>query len=81
MHIAKNFIALVNALMSLKEEIPYSKTVIADEEISIAKVKFSDAEKKTVTDIVRGCFDKLDPEKHKIILINPNASELLIQRR
>ena len=80
-HIAKNFIALVNALMSSKEEIPYSKTVIADEEISIAKVKFSDVEKKTVTGIVQGCFDKFDPEKHKIILINPNASELLIQRR
>jgi ADP-heptose:LPS heptosyltransferase len=81
MHIAKNFIALVNALMSLKEEIPYSKTVIADEEISIAKVKFSDAEKKTVTDIIHNCYDKFDPQKHKIILINPNASELLIQRR
>jgi ADP-heptose:LPS heptosyltransferase len=80
-HIAKNFIALVNALMSSKEEIPYSKTVIADEEISIAKVKFSDVEKKTVTGIVQGCFDKFDPEKYKIILINPNASELLIQRR
>jgi ADP-heptose:LPS heptosyltransferase len=80
-HIAKNFIALVNALMSSKEEIPYSKTLIMDEEISIAKVKFSDVEKKIVTDIVRNCFDKFNPEKHKIILINPNASELLVQRR
>jgi ADP-heptose:LPS heptosyltransferase len=80
-HIAKNFIALVNALMSPNEEIPYSKTLITDEEINITKVKFSDVEKKTVIDIVRGCFDKFDPEKNKIILINPNASELLIQRR
>jgi ADP-heptose:LPS heptosyltransferase len=80
-HIAKNFIALVNALLSSKEEIPYSKTLITDEEISITKVKFSDVEKKTVIDIVRGCFDKFDPEKNRIILINPNASELLIQRR
>ena len=32
-------------------------------------------------DIVRDCFGKFNPEKHKIILINPNASELLIQRR
>jgi ADP-heptose:LPS heptosyltransferase len=80
-HIAKNFIALINALMSLNEEIPYSKTLITDEEINITKVKFSDVEKKKVIDIVRGCFDKFDPEKNKIILINPNASELLIQRR
>jgi ADP-heptose:LPS heptosyltransferase len=80
-HIAKNFIALVNALMSSNEEIPYSKTLITDEEITIAKVKFSDAEKKTIIEIVRNCFDKFDPAKNKIILINPNASELLIQRR
>jgi ADP-heptose:LPS heptosyltransferase len=80
-HIAKNFVALVNALMSPQEEIPYSKTLITDEEISIAKVKFSADEKKTVIDIVRGCMEGFDPEKHKIILINPNASELLIQRR
>jgi ADP-heptose:LPS heptosyltransferase len=80
-HIAKNFIALVNALLSSNEEIPYSKTKIEDEEIQIAKVKFSDEEKKTVTNIVRECFHAFDFEKHKIILINPNASELLIQRR
>lgn len=81
LHVAKNFIALVNALLSSKEEIPYSKTMITDEEVHIAKVNFSTAEKKTIRDVVQNCFDKFDPEKNKIILINPNASELLIQRR
>jgi ADP-heptose:LPS heptosyltransferase len=80
-HIAKNFIALVNALTSSQEEIPYSKTKIEDEEITLAKVKYSASEKETVLDIVRGCFENLDSAKHKIVLINPNASELLIQRR
>ncbi|MCX5849087.1 MAG: glycosyltransferase family 9 protein [Deltaproteobacteria bacterium] len=80
-HIAKNFIALVNALLSPQEEIPYSKTMIPDEEISIAKVKTSDVEKNKIIDIVQSCFEKFDSKKHKIILINPNASELLIQRR
>jgi ADP-heptose:LPS heptosyltransferase len=80
-HIAKNFIALVNALLSSKEETPYSKSLITDGEISIAKVKFSDAEKKDIVEIIKGCFEKYDTGKHKIILINPNASELLIQRR
>lgn len=80
-HIAKNFIALVNALSSSKEEVPYSKTNINDSEIEITKVKFSAKEKEKIKDIVRGCFAKFDSERHKIILINPNASELLIQRR
>lgn len=81
MHIAKNFIALVNALLSPKEEIPYSKTRIQDAEISMAKVHITDTQKKTVLDIIRGCFDAFDPSRHKIVLINPNASEMLVQRR
>jgi ADP-heptose:LPS heptosyltransferase len=80
-HIAKNFIALVNALLTNKEEVPYSKTKITDDEITLAKVSFTNTGKQTIIDIVADCFSEYSPEKHKIILINPNASELLIQRR
>lgn len=80
-HIAKNFIALVNALMADKEEIPYSKSLIGDEEISLAKVNIVSEQKKIIQDIVLNCTSEFSPEKNKIILINPNASELLIQRR
>lgn len=80
-HIAKNFIALVNALLSAHKEIPYSKTRVADEEITIAKAVFSADDKKKIIDIVKSCFEKYDASKYKIILMNPNASELLIQRR
>jgi len=80
-HIAKNFIALINALLSSKEEIPYSKTLIGDEEISLVKVNIVSEQKKTIQDIVLNCASEFNPEKNKIILINPNASELLIQRR
>jgi ADP-heptose:LPS heptosyltransferase len=80
-HIAKNFIALINALLSSKEEIPYSKTLIGDEEISLAKVNIVSEKKKTIQDIVFNCTSEFNTGKNKIILINPNASELLIQRR
>jgi ADP-heptose:LPS heptosyltransferase len=80
-HIAKNFIALVNSLLSVREEIPYSKTLITDDEIVLAKVNVSAVEKQPVIQIVRDCYKDYSPGKHKIILINPNASELLIQRR
>ncbi len=40
-HIAKNFIALANALIASNEEIPYSKTLVSDEEISLQKVTYS----------------------------------------
>lgn len=80
-HIAKNFIALVNALLARSKEIPYSKTLITDEEITLAKVENSDEEKKGIRDLVKSCFPGFQPDVHKVILINPNASELLIQRR
>jgi ADP-heptose:LPS heptosyltransferase len=80
-HIAANFIALVNALESEKVEIPYSKTKIAQEDLVLAKADVSQEEKNTVLEIIRECFSGFDPQKHKIILINPNASLLLIQRR
>jgi ADP-heptose:LPS heptosyltransferase len=47
-HIAKNFIALINALLASKKEIPYSKSLIGDEEISLAKVNISSDQKKTI---------------------------------
>jgi len=80
-HIAKNFIALVNALLAKKKEIPYSKTLITDQEIELAEVKFPEEGKMAVRNIVSSCFKGFNPAIHKIILINPNASELLIQRR
>jgi ADP-heptose:LPS heptosyltransferase len=40
MHIAKNFIALVNALYSPKREIPYSKTLIKDDESRQYRISF-----------------------------------------
>ncbi len=80
-HIAKNFIAMINALLAPEREVPYSKTLVTDDEIVLTKLKFSPSAKKPIIDIIRSSFGQFNPEKHKIILINPNASELLIQRR
>ena len=80
-HIAANFIALVNALTARKEEVPYSKTYIEKEDLELAKACVSEEQKKVILNLIRDNFRDFDPQKHKIVLINPNASELLIQRR
>jgi ADP-heptose:LPS heptosyltransferase len=80
-HIAANFIALVNALKSAKAEVPYSKTKISDEDLVLAKADVSQDEKDAILGMIRDCFSGYDSRKHKIVLINPNASLLLIQRR
>ncbi|WP_297442549.1 glycosyltransferase family 9 protein [Sulfurimonas sp.] len=80
-HIAKNFIALVDALLSEKQEVPFTKRIIPDEEIQIAKAVISDEEKESVLGIIAGMYDGFDKNKNPIILVNSNASDLLPQRR
>jgi len=80
-HIAKNFIALANALISSNEEIPYSKTQIGDDEIKLSRMNYSDEQKSSMRKKIAEDYKNFDENKHRVILINPNASELLIQRR
>jgi ADP-heptose:LPS heptosyltransferase len=79
-HISQNLIALVNALIVAKPQIPYSKTPVIDADL---KVSLPTPE-KTVRDAmiarVRAAA-QIDPEAHRVVLINPNASELLPHRR
>lgn len=80
-HIAKNFIALVDALLSTQEELPYTKRIISDSETALAKVSVSDDEKAAVYTIIGHHYEGFDPQKNPIILVNSNASDLLPQRR
>jgi ADP-heptose:LPS heptosyltransferase len=80
-HISKNFIALVNALIDDNGEIPYSKRKIDDEEIKLDKAEISSHDIQAVRESIAQKFKDYSENKHKLVLINPNASELLIQRR
>lgn len=80
-HIARSFIALVNALLSDKPEVPYSKTLISDEEIKLRQVSVSEEQKAAMLARIREDYAGFDATRQQVILINPNASELLPQRR
>ena len=80
-HIAKNFIALANALISSNDEIPYSKTIISNEEIRLKKVTYNDKQLSSVPALISDEYKDYEASRHRVVLINPNASELLIQRR
>ena len=73
-HIAKNFVALTNALTSDHEEIPYSKTLISDDDIKLRKAEISEDAKKQMHALVSECYSEYQPDKYRILLINPNAS-------
>ncbi|QQS54374.1 MAG: glycosyltransferase family 9 protein [Candidatus Competibacteraceae bacterium] len=81
LHIAKNFIALVNAALADSEEIPFSKTLISDSEIDLAKAEVSESALSTMNDRIRSEYAAYDEKHFRVVLINPNASDLLPQRR
>ncbi len=80
-HIGKNFIALVNGLLSEHPEVPYSKTLIADEELVMPRFRCSEQERERVRRIVAKRAGVTADRIGHLVLINPNASELLPQRR
>jgi ADP-heptose:LPS heptosyltransferase len=78
-HIAKNFVALINALFSHINEGIYSKTSIEDKEITLSKATCSTTEKKHIQAKIKAFYP--DYKNQAIMLVNPNASDLLPQRR
>jgi ADP-heptose:LPS heptosyltransferase len=81
LHIAKNFISLVNATLAERTELPFSKTRIDDGEIRLARAPGDAAADERMRGLVRKAYPGYDAARHRIVLVNPNASELLPQRR
>jgi len=80
-HIAKSFIALVNTALAKKEELPYSKSLVTDDEIRLAKAEVSEMQLAMVREKIKQVCPLTMPDKPRFVLINPNASDLLPQRR
>ena len=84
-HITKNFLSLIHAAFASKIEVPFSKIHISDAEVKLEQAVID----PVVMDKVRQRIEKLASEagilftqgKERLILINPNASDLLPQRR
>jgi ADP-heptose:LPS heptosyltransferase len=81
MHIAKNFIALINALISTEPQIPYSKTLISDDELELRPAPPREERRKAMLDRIRALAPAFDPDRLRLVLINPNAGQLLPHRR
>ena len=80
-HIAKNFIALVDTALADHEELPFSKRVVTDDEVLLAKATVSDTARQSMLARIREDYSSFDPALQRVVLINPNASDLLPQRR
>jgi len=84
-HITKNFLSLIHAAFAKDIEVPFSKIHIADSEVRLEQAVID----PTALIKVRERIEKLSAEagieftqgKQRLILVNPNASDLLPQRR
>ncbi len=80
-HIAKNFIALINSLITENKELPYSKQRVEDDELGLPTFNCTDEAVTAMTLRIGEYASNYNDEKQHLVLINPNASELLPQRR
>jgi ADP-heptose:LPS heptosyltransferase len=79
-HIAKNLIALIDALLAAAPQVPYSKTRIGDDQIKVEIAPPAASARQAVLERIRALVP-FDPVSQRLVLINPNASELLPHRR
>lgn len=80
-HIAKNFIALVNALIRNNNECPYTKVPIDDSELQLPKIHSSKIDKHAIYTKIAALNTHFSPTVNPIVLINPNGNDFLPQRR
>jgi ADP-heptose:LPS heptosyltransferase len=84
-HIAKNFLSLVHAAFAKDEEVPFSKITITDHEVELAQAVIDPSVKQNlqlkIERLAQQAFIPFKYGQQRIILINPNASDLLPQRR
>jgi ADP-heptose:LPS heptosyltransferase len=79
-HVAKNFIALIDALLAPAPTTPYSKTLIGDDQLAVEILPASLQSRADILSRIRA-LTSFNPERQRLVLINPNASELLPHRR
>jgi ADP-heptose:LPS heptosyltransferase len=84
-HIAKNFMALIHATFSTKAEQPFSKVHITDASIQIAQAVIKPSDTQAVLERIKllahAAKRSFSLGQQPLLLVNPNASELLVQRR
>ena len=84
-HITKNFLSLIHAAFAKHIEVPFSKIQIPDSEVRLEQAIINPVALENVRERVEKLAKEAGVEyihgKNRLILINPNASDLLPQRR
>lgn len=79
-HIAHNFLNLIYALVSPRDDIPQAKRPVESRDIRTPKLEPSEEGKRDILAKLRTLNGSIDRAKH-IVLLNPNASDKIPLRR
>ena len=84
-HITKNFLSLIHAAFAEKIEVPFSKIHISDSEVRLEQAVINpialEKVRERIETLAKESGVQYTTGKSRLILINPNASDLLPQRR
>ncbi|HQR84692.1 MAG: glycosyl transferase [Polynucleobacter sp. 17-46-58] len=84
-HITKNFLSLIHAAFAKDIEVPFSKIHIPDSEVKLEQAVIDPVALKKVREQIEQLAASAGINyahgKQRLILVNPNASDLLPQRR
>ncbi|MHB2019873.1 MAG: glycosyltransferase family 9 protein [Candidatus Xenobia bacterium] len=80
-HITRNFLSLIHALLSAQPQVPFSKVVIDAADLKLNKATIRADQRAEVWSLIAQASPRVDPQQHRLLLVNPNASDMLPQRR
>ena len=84
-HITKNFLSLIHAAFAKEIEVPFSKIQIADSEIRLEQAVINPVAlsqvRERIEKLAKDASIQFKQGQQRLILVNPNASDLLPQRR
>lgn len=84
-HIAKNFLSLVHAAFAKHDEVPFSKVAIEDSAVQLAQATVPRAKLDEIQARIQTLAQRAglayQHGRDPLLLVNPNASDLLVQRR
>ena len=80
LHISRNFMALVQATLGEPGQ-PYQRYLVPEEDIQQARAEVDQRLKQSVLEKLVKLKSDFNIDRYRIMLVNPNASELLPQRR
>lgn len=80
-HAGQTFIALVAALLETPQQEPLLKKDLGEESLELPTVASSPRAREKLVAKLRELYPALDMERHKLVLLNANASDLVAARR